>query len=328
MVLLVIAALLVPLSIVTAWARVQLVDEDRFVGALAPLASDEAVQDLIAEQAMAAIDQRVDYDGLTAAVIDGIVSLGLPPRAASALDLLRAPAAEGLRAGIERAVDQTVASPAFSTVWTTTTQTAHRALTLAATSDGGGVIVRTSDDGVGIALGPVVETLRDSVAAERPGIATLIPSVDRVITIGSGQSLWTLRTTYALATAVGAWLPWITLLVLAAAVAVAPRRPRALVGAGVAIAAGAGAAALALFAGVGVAASFASDAGLSSDGVRAIATTLTADMRTAAVLTAAIGAALCVGAWVFTRRRTAQAKTEAPGQTEEQAQTEASRPRT
>ena len=42
----VVATILVPISIVSAWARVQLVDEEAFVATLAPLADDPAVQQL------------------------------------------------------------------------------------------------------------------------------------------------------------------------------------------------------------------------------------------------------------------------------------------
>jgi hypothetical protein len=93
----VLAAVLVPVSIVGAWGRVQLVDESRFVATLGPLAQDAHVQDLVIDQTQAAIDQRVQYDQLTGSVIDGISGPGLPAPAAAALGLLRLPAADGLR---------------------------------------------------------------------------------------------------------------------------------------------------------------------------------------------------------------------------------------
>jgi hypothetical protein len=82
----VLAAVLVPVSIVGAWGRVQLVDESRFVATLGPLAQDAHVQDLVIDQTQAAIDQRVQYDQLTGSVIDGISGLVFPhpPRRPSA----------------------------------------------------------------------------------------------------------------------------------------------------------------------------------------------------------------------------------------------------
>ena len=81
----------------------------------------------------------------------GIVSLGLPPAAASALSLLSQPAADGLESLVDRAVTQVVTSDGFAAVWATATRAGHRVLTTAATSDGGGLVVR-KEDGVGILL--------------------------------------------------------------------------------------------------------------------------------------------------------------------------------
>ena len=93
----VIATILVPVSIVSAWARVQLVDEDAFVATLAPLVDDPAVQAMIIDESMEAINAQVDFQQITSNVFDGVAALGLPPRAADALQLLEAPAANGLR---------------------------------------------------------------------------------------------------------------------------------------------------------------------------------------------------------------------------------------
>ena len=47
-------------------------------------------------------------------------------------------------------------------MWATATRAAHRALVGAATSDGGGLVVRT-DEGVGIQLGAVVERVKQNL---------------------------------------------------------------------------------------------------------------------------------------------------------------------
>ncbi|WP_322411177.1 hypothetical protein [Microbacterium invictum] len=157
--LIVVASLLLPVTIVAAWARIQLVDEDAFVQTLAPLVDDPAVQQLIIDETLDAIGEQVDFEALTADVFEGIADLGLPPRAEAALGVLQAPAASGLESLVAGAVTTVVESDAFSDVWATATRAAHRALTVSATSDGGGVVVRT-DDGVGIQLGAVVERVQ------------------------------------------------------------------------------------------------------------------------------------------------------------------------
>ena len=74
----------------------QLVDEGQFVATVAPLAHDPQVQGLVSDQTVGPIDDKVNYDQITGDVIDGIAGLRLPPRALSALGLLKQPAADGL----------------------------------------------------------------------------------------------------------------------------------------------------------------------------------------------------------------------------------------
>jgi hypothetical protein len=201
-----VASVLVPVSIVTAWGRAQLVEEDTFVATLAPLASDPAVQKMIIDETTAAITDQVDFAAITSTAIDGIVSLGLPPAAASALSLLSQPAADGLESLVDRAVTQVVTSDGFAAVWATATRAGHRALTTAATSDGGGLVVRR-DDGVGIQLGAIVDAVKQHLTAQGVRVAGLIPPVDRVVILGTGETLAMIRTGHAVAAAVGYWAP-------------------------------------------------------------------------------------------------------------------------
>ena len=93
----VLAAVLLPVSIVAAWTPARLVDEGQFVATLAPLAHDPQVQGLVIDQTVCPIDDKVNYDDpITGDAIDGIAGLGLPRRAVSALGLLKQPAADGL----------------------------------------------------------------------------------------------------------------------------------------------------------------------------------------------------------------------------------------
>ncbi|MBN9174082.1 MAG: hypothetical protein J0I70_08010, partial [Microbacterium sp.] len=72
----IVAAVLVPVSVVAAWARAELVDEDRFVAMLGPLAREPSVQQLVIDQTMAAIEQKADFEQITGSVIDGVAGLG------------------------------------------------------------------------------------------------------------------------------------------------------------------------------------------------------------------------------------------------------------
>lgn len=308
----VIAAILVPVSIVSAWTRVQLVDEEAFVATLAPLSSDPAVQGLIVDETMEAIADQVDFDALTAEVFSAVTDLGLPPRAASALELLQQPAAAGLESLVQTTVTRVVASDAFTDVWATATRGAHRALTAAATSDGGGLVVRT-DEGVGIQLGAVVERVKANLQERGIGVASLIPSVDRVIILGDGQNLAMVRAGYAAAAVAGWWLPVLTLALFGLGILLARRRSVAVVGSGVALGLGAGSLAAGFAVGVGVIGTVAQDAGLSPSALEVIYAQMVAAMAHSASVVTVVGVIVAVAGWLLGRSRPARALRAAGG---------------
>ena len=308
----IIAAVLVPVSIVSAWTRVQLVDEDAFVSTLAPLSTDPSVQALIVDETMEAITDQVDFDALTAEVFSAVTDLGLPPRAASALELLQQPAAAGLESLVQTTVTRVVASDAFTDVWATTTRAAHRALTAAATSDGGGLVVRT-DDGVGIQLGAVVERVKGNLQDRGIGVATLIPAVDRVIILGDGQNLALLRTGYAAAAVGGWWLPVVTLALFGLGILLARRRSVAVLGTGVALALGAGSLAAGFAVGGAGVGAVAQDAGLSPSALEVIYAQMVGAMAHSAAVFTLLGVLVAVAGWMLGRSRPARALRAAGG---------------
>jgi len=235
--LIVVAAILLPLSIVGGWARTQLVDEDAFAATLAPLSQTVEIQDAVIAASTAAIDTRLDTAGLTSTVVDGLIDLGMGDRAAQALRRLEGPAATALQQVVHGAVADAVRSDTFRTVWEQIVRRAHQALTVAATSDGGGVVVQTAD-GLGIQLGAIVAALKESLVAQGTPLASFIPEVDRVVIVGSGENLAAIRTGYAIGVALGWWMPFVTVVLFAGAILLARHRTAALARAGIAAAVG------------------------------------------------------------------------------------------
>ncbi|MGP6172506.1 hypothetical protein ACTU6V_15030 [Microbacterium sp. A204] len=292
----VLASILLPLSIVGAWARVQLVDEDAFVAVFAPLIDEAAVQELIVDETMSAVNAKVDFGELTDDVFDGISELGLPPRASTALDLLRQPAAEGMRNLVESAVTKIVASETFSVVWSSSLHGAHRAFTLASTSDGGGIVVLTPD-AVTIEVGPLIDNVKDTLAERGIGAAALIPTVERSIVVGDGQALVTMRTTYAIAAAFGAWMPVATLALFGLGIAVARRRGLAVLGSGIGVAVGGGLLGIALAVGASIVSGSAAGFGVAPDALAVIYGQVIGGIRTAAWTFFALGLVIAVAGW-------------------------------
>ncbi|MCR2764857.1 hypothetical protein NQ152_15200 [Microbacterium sp. zg.B48] len=294
----VVATILIPVSIVSAWARIQLVEEDAFVASLAPLVDDPAVQGLIIDESMEAISAQVDFRQITADVFDGVVALGLPPRAADALQLLEAPAANGLQSLVTTTVTRVVESDAFSEVWATATRGAHRALVGTATSDGGGLVIRT-DQGVGIQLGAIVDRVKQNLVDRGLGAAELIPTVDRVIILGDGENLAMIRTGYAVATGLGYWLPVITIGLFALGTAIARRRSTAVFGTGLGFVIGGGSLAAVLTIGATAMIPAADSLGLSPDALNVIYDRLVGDMTQTALVLVLLGVVVAILGWAM-----------------------------
>lgn len=227
-IVLVVAVLLAPIAAMGTWARLQLVDADRFVATFAPLAEDPDVQDFVADQVTAAIDEQVDLDAVVGELFDGLRALDLPPRATAALGLLEAPAASGLSSLIDGVVHDVVSSQQFADIWAETFRFTHERA-VAILQDEPGTALELSDDGVlSVDVGAVVERVKEALAERGAGVADLIPVIDRTIPVVQADALVLVRTVYQIAVTAGFWLPWVVLGLVVLGVLLAVNRPRAL----------------------------------------------------------------------------------------------------
>jgi hypothetical protein len=228
-VLVVVALLIAPIAVITAWARLELVDTDRFVATFAPLADDPAVQAFIASEVTGAIEEQVDIPTLTSDLFDGIEQLDLPPKAQQALALLEGPATQGLQSLVSGVVERLVESPAFADIWAGALRTSHTAFIAAVQDDPNSALAIGADGTVSIELGPIIEAVKDRLTDQGVGFAASIPVVQKSIVVAQSEAFVLVQTVYALAVAAGTWLPWICLILLAAGVFIAKRRTVALV---------------------------------------------------------------------------------------------------
>ncbi|GGF35861.1 hypothetical protein [Subtercola lobariae] len=246
--LILIGTLLAPVAIVANWAKLQLADTTTFVDTFAPLAKDPAVQSYVTTEVVAAIDNHIDIDKLTSDVFDSIAGLGLGPAATTALNSFKGVAANGIRSVMTNAVSAFVQSDAFAEVWRQALTTSHNQLIAAMQNDPNAALTINGNGEVGIALGPIIDQVKQVLVSKGVTFAANIPEINQTIVIAQSDSVVQAQLGYNLAIAVGAWLPWIALLFLVAGVLVARRRSLALIWAAVALA-------LAMFltvAGVGV----------------------------------------------------------------------------
>jgi hypothetical protein len=138
--LIVLGSVLAPLAGVAVWARNQVTNTDRYVATVAPLASDPAIQNAIADQITAKIFSYLDVQGLTTQAVDALASRGLPPRLADQLQGLATPIANGVQSFTRTEVGKLVQTQAFADVWVQANRLAHQALVKALTGEGGGAV--------------------------------------------------------------------------------------------------------------------------------------------------------------------------------------------
>ena len=178
--LLVLACVLAPLSVVAIWARNQVTNTDRYVATVTPLASDPAIQQAITDQITTQVFTAIDIQALTTQVVDALSARvegrGLPPQAAAALEGLAGPIADGVQGFVRTQVERIVQSDAFEDAWVQANRVAHDALVKALTGEGGGAIT-VANDTVTLNLAPFIQTVKQRLVAQ--GFTRRAPSKSR-----------------------------------------------------------------------------------------------------------------------------------------------------
>jgi hypothetical protein len=232
------AALLAPLSVVAVWARSQVSDTDRYVQTVTPLASDPAVQQAITTNITNVVFQYLDVRGLTQQAVDALASSGrLPPAVADRLDGLVDPITNGVYNFTQDQVGNVVRSQAFADAWSAANRTAHESLVAALTGDTSGPVV-VQGDAVSVQLATVIATVKQRLVDRGFTLAERIPAVNAQFTVFQSADLPKVQRGYRLLNTLGYWLPFIVLALGAIGVYVVPNHRRAFIAAGLALAGG------------------------------------------------------------------------------------------
>lgn len=234
-VLVAVGVLLAPVAVVGSWTKHQLESTEAFVATFAPLSSDPDVQRYIGDQVVTAIEANVDIAGLTSSVFDGLSGLGLPDAANKALGMLEGPATEGIKSLISSAVHNVVSSDAFSSAVTQALTLSHEQF-LAVIQGKPGTSVVLGDDGtVGIATGPIIDSVKQALVDQGMTFANAIPSINTTIVVAQNDQLALLRPAYNLSVAIGNTLPWVALGFVLVGIVAAANRKRAIFGSSLAL---------------------------------------------------------------------------------------------
>ncbi|WP_157557652.1 hypothetical protein [Intrasporangium oryzae] len=226
-ILIVLSCLLAPLAVTAVWAHNQVSDTNQYVETVAPLASDPAVQDALANRVTAEIFARVDIESITAQTLAALGRLDLPPVAASALQGLQAPIVNGIESFTRTQVDKALASPQFAAVWEQANRVAHAELVRLLSGEQGGAL-SAQNGTVTLNLAPIVAQVKQQLVANGYGFASNIPTVNTSFTLVQSNAVTKAQGLFNLLNTLGVWLPIITLILFGLGVYLARDHRRAL----------------------------------------------------------------------------------------------------
>lgn len=140
----VLAALFLPLAVITVWARNTMLDTDTYVATVAPLAENEDIQEAVSFRVTETVAEAADFRS--------IAEEALPPDAA----VLAGPIEAGAKSLISELVSGAVASPAFAQLWEGAHREAHSTVVPLFKGESND-LVATEEGRVVVTLGSVAE---------------------------------------------------------------------------------------------------------------------------------------------------------------------------
>jgi hypothetical protein len=235
--MIVVACVLAPLSVVAIWTRNQVTNTDRYVATVTPLADDPAIQNAITDQITVQVFNYIDVPGLTNQAVDALAERGLTPALADQLRALAVPIASGVQSFTRSQVAKVVESDAFADAWVQANRVAHAELVAALTGEGGGSVT-IENDTVSVNLAAFIQTVKQRLVDSGFSVAARIPEVNASFVLFQSEDITRARSAFNLLNTLGIWLPIIALVLLVLGVYVAKDHRRALVGAALGVAIG------------------------------------------------------------------------------------------
>jgi len=231
---LILACLLAPVSVVAVWAKSQVFDTNRYVETVAPLANDPAVQAMVTTRITNEIFSRIDVEGLTSDAI-GALQSRLPNDVGQNLQALSGVMANGIQNAVGDQIGNVVASNQFANAWAEANRAAHAQLV--ATLSGQSSALKVQGTTVSVQLAPFINAVKQRLTAQGFGLAQNIPTVNASFVILQSDNLPRLQRGFDLLNTLGLWLPFVTLFLLGLGVYLARDHRIALIGAGLGVAA-------------------------------------------------------------------------------------------
>ena len=216
------------LSPLAIWGRNLLLNTDRYVQTMAPLASNPGVQSAL----VAAVDRQVEANLDVSSLVGGV----LPPKAAKALSGPLQNAVSGL---VNTIATNFVESKAFATIWTQMNRIAHQQIDNLLTGKAiGNGQVKTQAGKIALDLTPIVQQVKTKLVDAGVTVANNVPPIGATLEIANVKGLAKAQKAVRALNTLADWLPWIGLALVAAGVGLARRRRRATIRAAIGLGAG------------------------------------------------------------------------------------------
>lgn len=220
-VLLLLALLLSPLAVVSAWFQDTVTNTDRYVETVAPLASEPDVQNVMINRLTHRVMENIDVKAVTNALSDSLKNAGAPPRVVAAADALSGPLHDVVKGSVDRVVTRVITSDTFKKAWVGANRRAHTAVVNVLTGENKGV-VQAQGNTIQLNLGQVVDQVKQRLVDAGFSKASAIPAPDRTITLFHTKELSKAQDAFRVLSVVGVWLPVATVVLAALAVWTAP----------------------------------------------------------------------------------------------------------
>ena len=216
-----VAVLLVPVSVVGVFATSEVNNTDRYVATVAPLADNEAVQEALTDELTEVILEAINIDQLSQQVAQAVAD---SPQASGELaKLVGEPLKSGLESFIRQTVTEIIESEVFAEAWTEANRVAHTAIVKLLSGDDTGAL--TTDGGeIAINLGPIVAQLKTTLEEKGIDAAAQIPETDASFVLYESDDITTVQQAYSIANLLGFWLPIIAIGLAIVGILIANRR--------------------------------------------------------------------------------------------------------
>ena len=126
----IVSVVLVPLAGLSVWVRNLVLDTDKYVDTVAPLATNKAITDVVADRATDRLFAAVD--------VEAEAKDALPERA----QFLAGPISSGVQTFVHDAAERALATEQFATVWRNANRRSHARVVKALTDEGKNVSVK------------------------------------------------------------------------------------------------------------------------------------------------------------------------------------------